>query len=334
MDERQISIAFQTDKTPARYIELAKWVDQYAFDVVTVYCDAPYHPAHSALLLMAPHIRHARIGAAAIPPARIHPIDIAANAALLEELAPGRTYIGLARGAWLGDVGIHEAEHPIQAIREAVEVIRYFLNGETGGYNGQVYSLAPHIRAPYPIPERLPPILIGTWGRKLCALAGEIADEVKVGGSTNPDIVPVIARYIADGERKEGRQTGSVGIVMGAVSVIDEDRQAAREAARRALVMYLPVCAPLDPTVQVEPDLISRLNDYTKSVAERACLISDDLLRRFAFAGNAHDIIDHAEALFAAGAQRVEFGTPHGLERAETGIRILGEQVIPALKRA
>ena len=44
-----------------------------------------------------------------------------------------------------------------------------------------------------------------------------------------------------------------------------------------------------------------------------AALISDDLLERFAFAGNAADIIGHCERLFDAGAKRVEFGTPHGL---------------------
>ena len=40
--------------------------------------------------------------------------------------------------------------------------------------------------------------------------------------------------------------------------------------------------------------------------------------------------IRQAEALFAAGARRVEFGTPHGLD-PEEGIRLLGERVLPAL---
>ncbi len=38
------------------------------------------------------------------------------------------------------------------------------------------------------------------------------------------------------------------------------------------------------------------------------------------------------QALFAAGATRVEFGTPHGLTE-ETGLRLLGEVVLPALRR-
>lgn len=42
MNQREISIAFQTDKTPQQYIDLAKQVNQYEFDAVTVYCDAPF----------------------------------------------------------------------------------------------------------------------------------------------------------------------------------------------------------------------------------------------------------------------------------------------------
>ena len=95
---------------------------------------------------MAPHLHHARIGAAAIPPARMHPIDIAAQTALLSQMAQGGVYIGLARGAWLADHGITESHKPIQAIREAVGVIRYLLEGKTGGYRRRNLSS----RAPCP----------------------------------------------------------------------------------------------------------------------------------------------------------------------------------------
>jgi 5,10-methylenetetrahydromethanopterin reductase len=70
------------------------------------------------------------------------------------------------------------------------------------------------------------------------------------------------------------------------------------------------------------------VNQHDDAAAAR--LISDDLLECFAFAGNAADITRQAEALFAAGATRIEFGTPHGLP-PQNGIRLLGEQVIPHL---
>lgn len=333
MSRREVSIAFQTDKTPAQYVALAQQVDQYAFDAVSVYCDAPFQPSYGPLLLMAPHIRRARLGPAAVSPSRIHPIDMAAESALLASLAAGGVYLGIARGAWLAEHGIREAQPPIQAIREAVGIVRCLLSGASGGYAGQVYQLAEGVRAPYPLPDELPSIMIGSWGERLCALAGEIADEVKVGGSANPDVVPVIQRYIAVGEHRAGRPAGSVGVVLGAVSVADDEREQARAAARRAVALYLPVVAPLDPTVQVEPELIARLRGHAArhEYEQAARLISDDLLERFALAGDARDLIRQCEAIFAAGARRVEFGTPHGIDPAR-GIGIIGAQVIPALK--
>jgi len=55
------------------------------------------------------------------------------------------------------------------------------------------------------------------------------------------------------------------------------------------------------------------------------------LLHPFAFAGSPAEVIAHAEAIFAAGASRIEFGTPHGLTDAR-GIQLLGEKVLPALR--
>lgn len=321
----QISIALQTDKTPAEYVALAQMIDRYDFDAVSVYCDAPFQPSYAPLLLMAPHLKRARLGPAAVSPARILPIDIASQAALLAQLAAGGTYIGIARGAWLAEHGIAEPAKPIQSIREAIGVVRYMLEGKTGGYAGDVFSLAPHVRAPYALPSQPIPIMIGTWGRSLCALAGEIADEVKVGGTANPDLIPVIRGYIGN-ER--------VGICVGAVTVVDADRDKARAVARREVALYLPVVAPLAPTLSVEPELIARLKQHVEQGDEAAAasLISDDLLDRFAFAGGPEDIIRQSERLFAAGASRIEFGTPHGLPSAN-GIQLLGEEVIPALRR-
>jgi 5,10-methylenetetrahydromethanopterin reductase len=330
---QELSIAFQTNKSPADYIALAKLVNEYAFDVVSVYGDLPFHPSYGPLLLMAPYIERARLGPAGMSPARMPPVDMAANTALLDAAALGGAYLGIVRGAWLTAHGIAESARPLTAIHETVDIVRLLLTGHSGGYQGDVYQLAGHVRAPYPLPERLPPIMIGTWGEKLAAIAGAIADEVKIGGCANPDIVPVMQGYIAAGEQCAGRADGSVGVVLGAVSVVDEDRQAARQLARREVALYLPVVADLDPSVDIEPELIARIkihvNRHERDAA--AALVSDDLLDRFAFAGSPTDLVARCEACFAAGARRIEFGTPHGLP-PQSGIRLLGEKVLPELR--
>lgn len=334
MKNREISIAFQTDKRAGDYIALARLVNQYAFDAVTVYCDAPYQPSYGPLLLMAPHIKRARLGPSGIAPSRMHPIDIAAQTALLADLAEGGVYLGLVRGGWLADHGINELKPPITALREAIDIIRALLAGESAGCNGRVYRIAEHVRAPWPLPSQPVPLQIGTWGEKLAGLAGEVADEVKIGGSANPDVIPLIADYIAAGEARVGRERGAVNIVIGAVSVVDDDREAARWVARKSVALYIPIVSKLDPTLKIDPELMLRVEAQVKTGDDDAAarLIPDDILDRFIFAGDPADIIEQCARLYETGAQRIELGTPHGVSEAATGIRLIGEQVIPALR--
>jgi 5,10-methylenetetrahydromethanopterin reductase len=329
---RQASIAFQTDKTPAQYRELAALVNQYAFNVVSVYGDLPYQPSYGPLHLMAPLLDRARLGPACVSPSRLTPLDMAGETALLDHLSGGRAYLGIARGAWLERHGLRETTPPVQAVREAIEIVRLLLRGDETGYAGQVYQIAAGVRLPYPILRPQVPILVGTWGPKLAAVAGELADEVKIGGSANPAMIPLMQRWIAEGERAAGRPLGTVGVVIGAVCVVDEAGWAAKAAVKRDLALYLPVVARLDQTLTLDPDLLTRIGALVDAGQpdSAAALISDDLLGKFAFAGTPAEVLAQTEALYAAGARRVEFGTPHGL-RPETGIRLLGERVLPHL---
>lgn len=122
-------------------------------------------------------------------------------------------------------------------------------------------------------------------------------------------------------------------LTLGTVTVVDEDGDVARKLAKRELALYLPVVAELDPTIEIETDLIARI----RSAADRydfdtaGALISNELLAQFALAGRPADIVEQVAALFEAGADRVEFGTPHGLD-PDSGLALLGGRVLPALK--
>lgn len=331
--KHEVSIAFQTDKTPSEYRELAQIVNNYAFDAVTVYGDLPFQPSYGPLHIMSPYLTHTRLGPACVCPSRMTPLDMASETVLLDHLTAGRAYLGIARGAWLERHGVREVKPPVVAIRETVEIVQRLLRGDDSGYHGEVYHIEAGVRLGTPILRPRVPILLGTWGEKLAAVAGELADEVKLGGCANPAMVPLMQQWIAVGEQLAGRQAGSVGVVVGAVCVVDVDGRAAKNSVKRDLALYLPVVAGLDRTIQIEPERLERISRLvdTGERDEAAALISDDLLAKFAFAGTPDDIIAQTQAIFEAGASRVEFGTPHGLD-AHTGIKLLGERVLPALK--
>lgn len=343
----ELSIAFQTDKPLAAYAALAAAAEAYGFDAVTVYNDMLYQPAWLPLLEMARATSCVRLGVAAVNPFTCHPINIAGNIALIDEASHGRAYLGMARGSWLEFVGVQPAR-PVAALREALACVRHLLRRDPAPRPGAFFPLAGGDSLRWRILRADIPFLLGTWGAQTIRACRDEIAEIKIGGSANPEVIPHFRRILnhldaeaqraqrvrRDNQEIEQPAHRGVGIVIGAVSVVDADRAAARRLARREVALYLPVVAELDPTVQIEPDLLARLKEtaarYDFDAA--AALISDDLLDRFAIAGAPDDVAAHVEALFAAGASRVEFGTPHGLT-PEQGLRLLGEQVVPRLKR-
>jgi 5,10-methylenetetrahydromethanopterin reductase len=329
----EVGVGLQTDKNPGDYARLARIAEAGGVDVISVFGDLLYQPPIVALLEMAAATERVRLGASCWNPYTLHPYEIAGQVAALDRASDGRAYVGLARGAWLGQLGMTQPR-PVTHLREATAVIRALLTGDPDGSTGAIFSLAAGTTLRYRTSGRTPPILIGAWGPKAAALAGELADEIKVGGSANPALVEVIRDRLLPGCARAGRSPADVRIVFGAVTVVDEDADAARRRARREVAMYLAVVAELDPTVSLDGRLVADIGQLVAQGApDRAAdLIDDDVLDRFAFSGDPARVAHHAQRLIDAGVGRVDFGTPQGLTD-QHGIELLVEQVIPRLHR-
>lgn len=318
-----VSIAFQTDKPLSAYGPLAAAAEGYGFAGVSVFNDMLYQPAWLPLLEIARATSRVRIGPAAVNPFTCHPINIAANIALIDEASQGRAYLGVARGAWLDFVGL-EPQQSVTALREALLAVRHLLSRSTAPLPGEIFPLSGGDALRWDAIRSDIPFLLGSWGPRMIQAGIDLVDEIKLGGTANPAVGPWF-RAQTDG--------APVKLVVGAVTVVDEDGSAARARARREVALYLPVVAELGPGLAIEPDVLAgvRAAAATYDFETAGRFISDDLLRLIAFAGTPHEVAEQALELFAAGVDRVEFGTPHGLSEHE-GVRLLGERVLPALR--
>ena len=322
-DGRELGIGLQTDKLPGEYTPLARIADRGGFDVITTFNDLWYQPALPALLEIAQATERVRIGPSCLNPYTVHPVELAGQTAVLDLVSHGRAFLGLAAGAWLESIGI-EQRRPAATIAEAWEIVSLLLAGDRSGYEGEVFRLSPGTGLAYAPRREHVPLLIGTWSPALTALAAEHADELKLGGTANPAVIRLVRERLGPAD---------VGIVAGAVTVVDHDGARAREVARRRVAMYLDVVARLDTTVAFDSELLSELE---ARVAARdsdgaARLISDQTLDLFAFSGTPAQVAGQAEALFEAGARRVEFGSPHGLDEVG-GLDLLAREVVPRLR--
>jgi 5,10-methylenetetrahydromethanopterin reductase len=299
---RELGIGVRTNQASEEYEALARRAEAAGIDVLSVYHDLLDQPAIGPLLLMARVTERIRLGPAALNPFTLHPYEIAGQTAMLDSVSNGRAFLGLTKGAWLDRLGIEE-ERPLAALREALAIIEALLAGDDRGVGGERFRLQPGTTLTYPRARASVPLLIGTWGPATARWAGTVADELKLGGSANPDLVPLARGWIDNPDVK---------IVVGSVSVVDEDGAWARERARAAVEPYLGVVAHLDPTLDLRPG-------------------DPAPLERFCIAGTPEEVAARVVQLWDAGADRVELGTPQGRTPLE-GVELIRERVLPLLR--
>ena len=255
------------------------------------------------LTLIAHVTDRVRLGPAALNPYTLHPFEIAGQAAALDLVSDGRAYVGIVQGAWLDELGLSE-QKPLTALREAVEIVRRVIAGDRSGFAGTRFTLAPGRGLAYQTRRSRIPLMIGTWKPRTAAFAGAAADEVKLGGCANPEMVAVMRGWIGNDD---------VGVVVGAVTVVDEDGDAARARAAREVELYLPVVAHHDVTLGLRAGQAPPLE-------------------RFVLAGTPEEVARQAGGLLEAGVRRIEFGPPQGLHSTEAGVQLLAERVVPLLR--
>jgi 5,10-methylenetetrahydromethanopterin reductase len=177
------------------------------------------------------------------------------------------------------------------------------LAGDRSGFEGKRFRLAPGTGFRYEPRRRSVPLMLGTWRPRTAAFAGLVAQEVKIGGTANPDLVRLMRRWIGNDD---------VAIVVGAVTVVDDEGDLARERARKEVALYLDVVGGRDPTLELGPGEPTPLD-------------------RFTIAGTPEEVATQARSLYDAGATRVEFGTPQGLT-TPGGVDLLARRVLPLLR--
>ncbi|GGF11607.1 LLM class flavin-dependent oxidoreductase [Williamsia phyllosphaerae] len=328
----EVGLGWAGAMRPGEYGPLAAYAEKAGVDSLIVYSDLMFQPPLGPLLEMANATKSVSLTLGCLTPFTVHPVEIAGQLAYLDAASDGRATLGLVRGAWLEKLGLDQ-RRTITAIRETCEIVTRLLSGDRSGFDGKVFTLGEGLGLQYSPRRTEVPLTIGTWSPKLASLAGELADEVEVGGTANPDMVEVIRRMTMVGTEMAGRPSDALEISFNPMLVIDDDGEKAEALARTMGAMYVAVVGAHDPTVELDPEMVGKMNaliaDDDHEGAGR--LISPGLLRKFLICGTPSDAIDHLLELEEAGVDRVYLGNPFGLDE-DTGLRLLAEKVLPGLR--
>ena len=147
----------------------------------------------------------------AMSPYTVHPVYAAMAAATLDELFPGRVQLcfGVGAPAALEAVGV-AAEHPVETLRESIEVARELLSGEPVKFAGTRHRISGRLAMGA---HRLP-VWLAASGPRMLELAGEKADGVVISAGTSPAFIGWCLNIVRRGEERGGRAVRKAALVV------------------------------------------------------------------------------------------------------------------------
>ncbi len=183
---------------------------------------------------LAERTRRVRIGIAVVPIYSRTPAVIAASAATLAKLAPGRFILGLGTSSHTIIENWHglQMERPLLRVRETVQLLRDIFSGEKTNFSGETLHSKGYRQAPVQVP-----IYLAALRPKMLELAAEIGDGVVL-NLFPAKALPRIMEHIQAGAARAGKSADEVEVVCRYQVMVTEEPDKGCQAARSFLSGY------------------------------------------------------------------------------------------------
>lgn len=294
------------------------------------------------LAVIAAQTRRIQLGWGIISPYTRHPVQIAMEARVMQDLSGDRFLLGLgASKIFMKEIGEGEGEKvgPATVMRESIEVVKGVLQGDAFEYHGKVFSASvPPLKGDAHTPRGVPPIYFAGTGPVLQKMSGSVADGLLTASITTPEFVRYSRKNMEEGACKAGKNPAE--LVLGSVIVgsIHRDAAKGKEGAREQAAMYLAnkvqnirgsadvllECAGL--TFDELRPIADAMEKGGRKAAAKA--VTDEILRKVCpIAGNPDECIARIEEYREAGCTHIMLEI-WGDDRVGQA-KLFGEAVLP-----
>ena len=299
------------------------------------------------LAVIASQTKRIKLGWGIISPYTRHPVQIAMEARIMQDLAGDRFLLGLgASKIFMKEIGEGEGEKvgPATVMKESIEIVKGALQGDAFEYQGKVFSASlPAMKAGAHAPCGVPPLYIAGTGPVMQKMAGSISDGLLTASITTPAFVRYSRKNMEEGAKKVGRDAS--GLILGSVIVgsIGRDSKLGKEGAREQAAMYLAnKVQNIKGSADVLLDCAGLTFEELKPIAdgmerggrkEAAKAVTDEILRKVcAIAGSPDECLERVEEYRAAGCTHIMLEI-WGDDRTGQA-KLFGKTVLKQLKRS
>jgi alkanesulfonate monooxygenase SsuD/methylene tetrahydromethanopterin reductase-like flavin-dependent oxidoreductase (luciferase family) len=276
-------------------IEIARIAEDRG--LASVYCVEAYRSALVPLAAIAANTRRVKVGPYILNAWGRSPWLTSMSAVDCDELSQGRFVLCLGPG----NRHINEDkqgltfQRPAAKMQEYIELVRRMTSarpdGEPLSYSGEFHTLTKWLPDVMPFRQRIP-VYAAAVAPAMRRVVGRVADGAALGTLCSPEyLADAIRPDILAAAEQAGRNPEDVGFLMAYFVSVDEDREAARNAVRRAIAgLYGPLPHPYY-------DYLIREQGFSK-VADAALKHVPEGRIEHAIEGMSDDFVD---ALTAAG---------------------------------
>lgn len=325
-----------------RLAALAERIEAEGYDRLWIADERFFREVYSCLTLCALRTRRLGLGPCVTDPYSRHPALTAMAIATLDEISGGRAVLGIGAGvSGFRELGI-SADRSAVAIREAVEMIRRLLAGQTVTVKGAQVSLDAG-RLDFTPRRAALPIYVASQRPAGCRVAGRVADGAIMQGCVAEPLVRFFRETVQDGARQAGRDAASVELVARLNVCVADDAAAARDVMRPTVVRSLVAQRPdfftfATAGLVVPPRLREKVLalPYTHDPAPLRAIageVPDAFVDAVTLAGPP-DVV--ARAVVGLGRSGIGELMIHPLSvdgRAETTVERFQREVMPAVRR-
>ena len=241
----RFGVAFIPGMPYRTVIDLAREAEELGYDDLYV-PDQTFHRDPFALLaLCAERTQRIRLGLGVTNPFTRHPVQIARAAGLLAEVSEGRFALGLGAGnkpRVLAGFGLEQAG-VLPRLREAVDVIRRLIAGETVSYESDTLTVR-NVHLDFE-PGHPIPVFLASRAPGVLALGGEIADAVMLEGLFTPTALEWALGRVGEGASRGSRTLADLETIAWQALVLDDDPGLAeRESLQRWAALLIHTTRP------------------------------------------------------------------------------------------